>query len=185
MTLQHVPFCPTPIEWLDAFTGPFEIFNSLAKLLEHTGAISHWAMVLKNGQGIYVEEGHVKKISQTSIKSLEWFELPQAGYMGVPLYVDSNFIHDALPVINALFPIHPSVAPQNKLEDIADLVDQLPFLISILDTELRYQFVNETYEATYQLSRDEVIGKHVTEVAGPEQFEKVKGALARPWLESK
>ena len=179
MTLQHVPFCPTPIEWLDAFTGPFEIFNSLAKLLEHTGAISHWAMVLKNGQGIYVEEGHVKKVSQTSIKSLEWFELPQAGYMGVPLYVDSNFIHDALPVINALFPIHPSVAPQNKLEDIADLVDQLPFLISILDTELRYQFVNETYEATYQLSRDEVIGKHVTEVAGPEQFEKVKGALAR------
>lgn len=179
MTLQHVPFCPTPIKWADAFKGPFEVFKSLANLLERTGAISHWAVVLMNGQGIYVEEGHIKDLSQISLKSLEWFELPNAGHLGIPLYVDSHFIHDALPVITALFPSQNSAYLQDEFEDITGLVDRLPFLISILDTELRYQFVNESYETTYHISREEVLGKHVSDVAGQGQFEKVEGALNR------
>ncbi|SBS35217.1 Signal transduction histidine-protein kinase BarA [Marinomonas aquimarina] len=179
MTLQHVPYSPSPIAWAEGFSGPFEIFQPLANLLECTGAISHWAVVLADGQGIYVEEGHVKALSFQSIKSLEWFELPQAGYLGVPLYVDSNFIHDALPVIGALFPKKALEPLPNASSDLTDLVDHLPFLVSIIDRDFCYQFVNRRYEAVFHRSRQDTIGQRVVDVIGQGQFDKVEGALTK------
>ncbi|MEC8482217.1 MAG: hypothetical protein VXY99_00220, partial [Pseudomonadota bacterium] len=60
MNSSSIPLFPQPINWTLSFSGAFAEFRSLAVLLERTGAVSHWAVVLEGGDGLYVEEGIIK-----------------------------------------------------------------------------------------------------------------------------
>lgn len=53
-------------------------------------------------------------------------------------------------------------------ERMVTITDNVPVLIGYLDASLRYQFNNQAYEAWFGLSREELRGRHFTEVADPQ-----------------
>ncbi len=55
------------------------------------------------------------------------------------------------------------------------LTDSLPVLISYVDQQGRYQFNNQTYEEWFGLPRQQVYGKTVAEVLGPEAYGNLSG----------
>lgn len=62
---------------------------------------------------------------------------------------------------------------------LALFADALPDLVSYIDAEHRYRFVNKVYEHWFGASRAGAIGKTVAEVLGPEIFGKIKEPLSR------
>jgi PAS domain S-box-containing protein len=62
------------------------------------------------------------------------------------------------------------------------LADSLPVLVSFVDTDLRYRFVNRAYELWFARPRPEVLGKSIEELLGAEAMEArreaINGALA-------
>ena len=59
------------------------------------------------------------------------------------------------------------------------LADSLPVLISYIDTEQRYQFVNKTYETFFGISRDLIPGKQLIEIVGEAYYCQVQGYVER------
>jgi diguanylate cyclase (GGDEF)-like protein len=53
------------------------------------------------------------------------------------------------------------------------ITNNLPALIAYLDTDLRYQFMNSTYTAWYDIDTDLAIGKTIDEVHGKSIFKEV------------
>lgn len=69
-----------------------------------------------------------------------------------------------------------------KLRDrekfMSNVLGVLPDLVSYIDPEFRYRYVNPSYQKWYQLKAADILGKQVQEIAGVEAF-----AVAKPWLE--
>ncbi|MBJ7552245.1 PAS domain S-box protein [Marinomonas ostreistagni] len=180
MNFNEPPLFPHPIEWTLSFSGIFSEFRSLAVLLEKVGAVSHWAVVVESGEGLYVEEGIIKPMSSNSIRSLEWFNVSNYASLGVPLYVDSHIIHEALPLIHTLLSSKgslPSFSP--SIDGCTNITDDLPFLISSVDQNFNYVYVNKYYEIAFHKSREEIIGTTVEELVGQKQFETVKPLILK------
>jgi PAS domain S-box-containing protein len=59
---------------------------------------------------------------------------------------------------------------ENQLRLITDTV---PLLVSYVDREHRYRFVNRTYTEWFGRSREEVIGKHLSEVLGQAAYQTI------------
>ena len=59
------------------------------------------------------------------------------------------------------------------------LTDNLPARISFIDAEQRYLFVNREYERVWKIPREKIIGQRVEMVVGPENYQKVEGAIRR------
>ncbi|MDF5738632.1 MULTISPECIES: AAA family ATPase [unclassified Nostoc] len=59
-------------------------------------------------------------------------------------------------------------------QELRLITDALPALISYVDTNQRYQFVNRTYEDWFNLSRDEILGKSVHELLGETVYQMVE-----------
>ena len=58
------------------------------------------------------------------------------------------------------------------------IVDEIPSSVAIWDLELRYRLVNKAFERWRGRGREQVIGRTIAEVAGPEEFE-----LSKPWID--
>ena len=54
---------------------------------------------------------------------------------------------------------------------ILAVADMLPVMLVFLDTNLRYRFVNKPYADWLDQPRSEILGRHISEVIGPEAFE--------------
>ena len=54
------------------------------------------------------------------------------------------------------------------------IVDELPACVSYIDADLRYRFVNTTYEAWFQLDRQTIDGQYLWQVIGNVAYRKVK-----------
>ncbi len=63
-------------------------------------------------------------------------------------------------------------------ERLRDITDALPIMISYLDREQRFRFVNKPYEDWFNLPRDQIVGKRVSELMTPEVYE-----ARRPFVE--
>ncbi|MHC5755381.1 MAG: AAA family ATPase [Nostoc sp.] len=59
-------------------------------------------------------------------------------------------------------------------QELRLITDALPVLISYVDANQRYQFVNHTYEVWFNLSRDEILGKYVHELLGEPVYQRVE-----------
>ncbi len=57
------------------------------------------------------------------------------------------------------------------------LLDALPALISYVDKELRYQEINAAYEAFYDLSREQILGRRLSEILDPGDLERLQPYL--------
>ena len=53
----------------------------------------------------------------------------------------------------------------------------MPALISYVDRNLKYQFVNETYSEWFHKPSEELVGKSVREVLGIRAFREVKSHI--------
>ena len=58
------------------------------------------------------------------------------------------------------------------------VTDGVPALISYVDPQQRFRRVNHAYEKLFGLKREEILGKTVAEIVGPEHYE-----IAKPYLE--
>ncbi|MEH2107730.1 MAG: AAA family ATPase [Nostoc sp.] len=63
-------------------------------------------------------------------------------------------------------------ALRHQEQELRLITDALPALISYVDTNRRYQFVNRTYEVWFNLSRDEILGKYVHELLGETVYQR-------------
>lgn len=61
------------------------------------------------------------------------------------------------------------VAQQTR--DIRLITDALPVLIAFVDRSYTYKFANRAYESWFYLKPEEVIGRTILDLTGPEQFE--------------
>ena len=58
-------------------------------------------------------------------------------------------------------------------EQLRLVIDEVPALISYVDSEQCYQFTNKRYEEWFGHSRQEVQGKHLQEILGQDAYEKI------------
>jgi PAS domain S-box-containing protein len=69
----------------------------------------------------------------------------------------------------------------NHEKQLEILTDSVPVMIASLDTDRRYRFVNKAYEDAFGLDRDEIVGMHVWELIGKENYavhkERIDGIL--------
>jgi PAS domain S-box-containing protein len=63
-------------------------------------------------------------------------------------------------------------------ERFRTIVNALPQFIAYTDKDLRYRFVNQTYQEKFGVNREDVLGRTLPEIIGQEAFEE-----ARPHLE--
>lgn len=73
---------------------------------------------------------------------------------------------------------------KNKLSDkfISSMLDHLPQLISYIEKNLCYVYVNRTYEAWMQLSKDQILGRSVQEVLEPQALHHVMPYITQALL---
>ncbi|MBL9187082.1 MAG: PAS domain S-box protein [Opitutaceae bacterium] len=65
-----------------------------------------------------------------------------------------------------------------RMEQLKLIADTAPVLIAHCDAAHRYKFVNELYAARFGLRRDQVIGRHISEILGETAY-----AGLRPYVE--
>ena len=56
--------------------------------------------------------------------------------------------------------------------------DEIPMLVTVIDREERYRFVNRMFEEWFGIRRDEAIGRRVIEVIGAAEYERVRAGIA-------
>lgn len=59
------------------------------------------------------------------------------------------------------------------------IADAIPLLVSFVDTEQRYRFVNRAYTEWFGRPRQDVIGKHLSEVLGADAYGSLLPEIAR------
>ncbi len=65
-------------------------------------------------------------------------------------------------------------ALQAENEVLMLMLDSIPEYISYVDKELVYRVCNKKYETEANLTREDLIGKHVSEFIGEQTFDKIK-----------
>jgi two-component system, LuxR family, sensor kinase FixL len=68
-------------------------------------------------------------------------------------------------------------ALEHSQQQLRLVTDSLPLLISYVDLEMRYQFVNKGYVELFGQERDQIIGKHVADLIGQAAFEATRPDL--------
>ncbi len=63
--------------------------------------------------------------------------------------------------------------------DLHLLTDALPVLVSLIDADERYRFVNRTYQEWFGRSPDEIRGRRLREVLGDTAYERLKPSIDR------
>jgi PAS domain S-box-containing protein len=64
-------------------------------------------------------------------------------------------------------------ALEEREHELQTLTDALPVLISYIDRERRYRFINKVYETWFSARREEILGKSVEEVVGTAAYQTV------------
>ncbi|MBE9137098.1 PAS domain S-box protein [Nodosilinea sp. LEGE 07088] len=76
----------------------------------------------------------------------------------------------------------PTSANGNEAQ-LRTIVDALPACISYVDADLRYRFVNRTYESWFHLDRRAIDGRYVWDVIGQAAYQKAKPYIERVFQE--
>ncbi|MEG4115074.1 MULTISPECIES: AAA family ATPase [unclassified Microcoleus] len=63
---------------------------------------------------------------------------------------------------------------RHREQELRLITDALPALVSYVDANQRYQFINRTYEVWFNRSQDEILGKYVHELLGQTVYQIVE-----------
>ncbi|MCP4140020.1 MAG: PAS domain S-box protein [Chloroflexi bacterium] len=70
-------------------------------------------------------------------------------------------------------------------EELALIIDHIPSMVSYLDTDLRYIYVDQSYADWYGFKKEDVVGKLVSEVLPAKNYEKVRPNLEKVVAEAR
>ena len=70
-------------------------------------------------------------------------------------------------------------ALREREEGLRLITDNVPALIAYIDSEMRYRFVNRTFEEWFQVPQASVLGMRIEDIIGAENFAKVVGHIER------
>lgn len=88
---------------------------------------------------------------------------------------------EPLGFVGSVIDIHERKESEERLvrseEQLRLVTDALPALVSFIDADLHYRFVNASYERWFGRPKESVIGRHMAEVLGPEAFEGIVGYI--------
>ena len=59
------------------------------------------------------------------------------------------------------------------------ILDSIPAMVAYLDADERYRFANRVYARWFGLEQDEIVGRTVAEVTGPDTYAQIAASLAR------
>jgi len=68
---------------------------------------------------------------------------------------------------------------EKQKEHLQLITDAMPVLMSDIGKDCRYRYVNKTYEDWYNISRVEIIGKHVRDIIGEDAFKLIEPHIDR------
>ena len=66
-------------------------------------------------------------------------------------------------------------ALRNSEEKLHLVMDGVPALMSYVDTDERFVYVNDGYERWYGIPKENIVGKHINELLQPDVYERVSG----------
>ncbi|MGY2050044.1 PAS domain-containing protein [Methylobacterium sp. JK268] len=69
-------------------------------------------------------------------------------------------------------------AMRDREAELRLVADAMPVLIAVIDSGFTYQFVNAAYETWFGHASDDVVGRTMSEIIGPDEF-----AVRRPFVE--
>ncbi len=64
-------------------------------------------------------------------------------------------------------------------EKFRTIVDTVPQMISYVDQNFVYRFVNKRYEKYFNINRNQIIGKHIQDIIGKKAFDQASGHLRK------
>jgi PAS domain S-box-containing protein len=132
-------------------------WNGLAHLPLEQGLRSAWAMpiIARNGHVLGTFGSYFRDCREPSPAELQVVEI-----LGrtVALAIEGKQLEEILR------------SSENQLRLITDTI---PLLISYIDSEERYRFVNQTYTDWFEKSRAKIIGRHISEIMGKEAYQKL------------
>ncbi len=89
---------------------------------------------------------------------------------------------DLASVVTLLSAIGHNDTSEVSQQDLLNLHDNIPALVALVDQDLRYEFVNDTYERRLSLSRHEILGKRIKELIPSEFYGQIEGKLKEALL---
>jgi len=72
-----------------------------------------------------------------------------------------------------------TLALQESYAELQLIADSISGCISFIDSSLRYQFVNQTYEVWFNCRKEDIVGRTVEEVIGTEAYQKALPDIQR------
>lgn len=75
--------------------------------------------------------------------------------------------------------IHQLSPNPQQIEQLASIADSIPALISFVDRDLRYRYCNRSYSEWFGLAHEQIMGKPMSEVLGPEAMHALQPHLQR------
>ncbi len=99
---------------------------------------------------------------------------------GTPLLAEDGSVRGAVCIMVDVTERQQAERALRKSEEQLRLVtDHASVFLAQLDHHHRYRFVNRSYAERYGMSPQEIVGKHVAEVAGPEAYERARDQMDR------
>lgn len=132
-----------------------------------------------------IVEGHIKDALLGQMVSYEWLvprehdeRFVQVAY--VPHLTQNGTVLGFFTMINDITDLKRAEQSLRESEKRIELIiDTVPALISYVDRDLRYRFVNRQYEEWFGRPASEIIGRHVQEMLGESRFEEIKAFAER------
>ncbi len=81
---------------------------------------------------------------------------------------------ESLRIVGIALDITDRKAAARRDSDLRLVTDNLPALISYVDTDLCYRFVSKGYERAFHSSASDIVGRHVRQLMGDENFNRLK-----------
>ncbi|HVF31182.1 MAG TPA: PAS domain S-box protein [Pyrinomonadaceae bacterium] len=132
-------------------------WNGIAHLPIALGLVGAWSMP------IIARDGHVLGTFGTYFKECR-----------PPTDLEKNVVE--VVARTAALAIEQKQSEQNLRESESQLgliADAIPLLVSFVGYDQRYRFVNRAYTEWFGLSRTQIVGRHLSEVLGPEAYQAI------------
>ncbi len=92
---------------------------------------------------------------------------------------DGEFVHSRCFTRDITERRNAEQAVRDSEQQLQLITDALPSCISYIDRDIRYRFVNATYEQWFGRSKEGMVGRRVEEVIGARAYERVGPCIAR------
>lgn len=119
-------------------------------------------------------------IKHGSVSNVETIYRAKDG-TAIPVLFSGSVMRDKRGTIQGIVCVGLDITERKKMEEslregerwLRIITDAAPLLISFVDTEERYQYVNRKYEELFHRPRASFIGRHVKDVLGSENYHRI------------